>query len=81
MINDASTPFANHAFTMRIIHHQDDIVFLDNLIDLIQRGNVTIHAEDTIRDDHYPGIFSVLLTQNPVQILRVTMGIADDLGA
>ena len=45
-------PLPKYTFAMRIIDHQDGLMFLGNLVNFIQWSNIAIHAEHTICDHH-----------------------------
>ena len=51
MVHDAAPALAEHAFAMGIIHHQQDVVHPGDFVDLVQRGHITVHAEDPVGDD------------------------------
>ncbi len=51
VIHDAASAVAKHAFAVRVIHHQQDVVFLRDLVDGGQGRDVAVHAEHAVRDD------------------------------
>jgi len=78
VINDAAPTPADNAFAMRVVNHQHDVVPAGHLIDFIQRRQVAIHAENTIRDHQRAAIFSFVFVYNPLQVGHICVGIFRD---
>jgi hypothetical protein len=51
MVHDAAPAFAEHALAVGVVHHQQQVVFLRHLVDLVQRCHVAVHAEDAVGHD------------------------------
>ena len=56
VIHDAAPALAQNAFAVRVIDHQQDIVFLRHSVQFRQRRDVAVHAEHAIGDDQTPSI-------------------------
>ncbi len=61
---------------MRVIHHQHHIVPAGDRIDLIQRRQITIHAENAIGDDQRTTISALVLENHLLQVSCIGMLIA-----
>ena len=48
VIDDAAPAAAQHAFAVRVVHHQHDAVLLGHFAHLVQRRDVAVHAEDAV---------------------------------
>ena len=78
--DDAFSP-TQYAFAMRIVDHCQDVVPGGYLIDLVQRGDIAIHAEHAVGDHHASAVLGEVLADLGVEIGGVTVFIDDDLGA
>ncbi len=64
MIHNASTTFAKDALAMCVVHHQEKIKFIGNLVERVQRCHIAVHAENTVGNDHRPSIAIILVLKN-----------------
>ena len=65
---------ADYSCGVRLIHHDESVVFLCKLVDLIQRTHIAVHGEDTIGSDDTEALclrFLELL----LQVVHVTVSI------
>jgi hypothetical protein len=62
---------------MRIIHHQQNIVFSGDFIEVGQRRNVTIHAEYSVGDNQTPPIFTGFCDFT-AQVVHIVMSVTND---
>ena len=64
---------------MAVIHEDHGVVFVGEFADRIERGQVAVHAEDAVGDDHADAPVLMLL-QLPLQVLHVAMLVGVALG-
>ncbi len=80
VVNNATPSVTEYALTMSVVDHKHITVFIRNLVQLIQWGYITIHAEHAVGDDHVAAITGILIGFDlRSQILGVSMGVTDDL--
>src|SRR5664280_2326780 len=73
MVNDSTPVISQDSLAMRIIDHGDGVVFLRELHNTRKRSNVTIHAEDTVRDNQLGALILLMLLEFLFQACHITM--------
>ena len=81
VVHDTAPAFSDHTLTVGVIHHEHQIVFAGDLINPVERGKVSIHAEDAIGDDNRPPVGARVGEDHPLQIGRVSMRVSFDPAA
>ncbi len=66
VVHDAAPALAQHALAVGVIDHQDGLIILADGVDLVQRGDIAIHAEDPVGDHHGARVSAALLLQHPL---------------
>lgn len=61
---------------MTIIYKYLCVIFLSQCTDLFQRGNISIHAEHTIRDDESVASRGVSVLQDVLKVGHVVVRVA-----
>ena len=71
----AVSGFADHSGRVRLIDHDESVVFLREFIDLIERADVAVHGEDSVRrDDAEP--LGLRFLELLLEIRHVSVGVA-----
>jgi hypothetical protein len=78
MIDDAAPATPQHSLAVSVIDHQQNIVLASDLVQLRQRSDIAIHAEDTIGDNQPLSVFAGL-GDPAAQIIDIVMLISHDL--
>src|SRR6266496_4521611 len=81
VIHNAASAFAKYTFAVRIVHHEENIVFLSDLHQIREGGDIAVHAEDTIGDDQRTAEVRGVFFDRIFQGTRVIMLISDDFRA
>ena len=76
VVDDAAPTAPEHALAMRVVHHEHGAVRLGDLAQLVQRGDVTIHAEDPVAHDE-PAAKLAVRGQLAAQVVHVVVRVAD----
>ena len=67
--------FADHSGRVRFIDHDESVVFLRELVDLIQRADIAVHREHTVRRYDAEAL-CLCFFQFLLQICHVSVGVA-----
>ena len=57
VIHNAASAFAEHALAVRVVYHEEDVIFFRHLVQVGERGDITVHAEDAVRHDQGAAVF------------------------
>ncbi|MPN29560.1 hypothetical protein SDC9_177013 [bioreactor metagenome] len=71
--NTAATP-ADDTFTVCVIYHEHNVVAVGDLVKFIQRGDITVHAEDAISDEQTAPVGIGILADHAFQVSGVGVG-------
>ena len=81
VIDDAAPTFAKHTFSMRVVYHEENVIFLSNFYQIRKGSDVAVHTEDTICNDQGAAEVGGVLFDRVFQCTWVIMFIRYDLRA
>ncbi len=81
MIHQAAAALADYALAVGIVDHGDEPVALGNLVELVERRHVAVHAEHAVSDEHAAPETGQVLFDHALGIGSITVLIDQYLGA
>jgi hypothetical protein len=72
---------AYHSFTVGIVHHGHHTIALGDLVQLVQRCNVAVHAEYPVRDQDAASIVRQILLDHTLRVGSIAVLVHQYLGA
>ncbi len=78
VIDDAAPAAPDHTFTVRIVHHRDDVILFAHCVQLVERRDVAVHRKHAVGDEHRAAIIADILLDDALGIRHIAMFIDDN---
>ena len=74
LLGDAASGLSDDTGAVALVHHDKSVIFLGQIADLVHRGDISVHREDTVGADD-PKPLGLGLLEAALKVFHVSVGV------